>query len=153
MADRSFVDENDAARLELGEFIAGLDERSFKCPVGSGWTISTCLCHLAFWDHRVLFLLNEWERTGQLERSRFSSQSVNSINQAVNAISQAVPVAAAAKLALDAALAVDSLLASISDELIGQLVSAGFERYLKRSLHRREHLQKIKEALHGQAAE
>ncbi len=153
MADRSFVDENDAARLELGEFIAGLDERSFKCPVGSGWTISTCLCHLAFWDHRVLFLLNEWERTGQLERSRFSSQSVNSINQAVNAISQAVPGAAAAKLALDAALAVDSLLASISDELIGQLVSAGFERYLKRSLHRREHLQKIKEALHGQAAE
>jgi hypothetical protein len=153
MADRSFVDENDAARLELGEFIAGLDERSFKCPVGSGWTISTCLCHLAFWDHRVLFLLNDWERTGQLERSRFSSQSVNSINQAVNAISQAVPGAAAAKLALDAALAVDSLLASISDELIGQLVSAGFERYLKRSLHRREHLQKIKEALRGQAAE
>jgi hypothetical protein len=153
MADRSFVDENDAARLELGEFIAGLDERSFKCPVGSGWTISTCLCHLAFWDHRVLFLLNEWERTGEVERSRFSSQSVNSINQAVNAISQAVPGAAAAKLALDAALAVDSLLASISDELIGQLVSAGFERYLKRSLHRREHLQKIKEALHGQAAE
>jgi hypothetical protein len=149
MVDRSFVDENDAARVELSEFIAGLDERSFKCPVGSGWTISTCLCHLAFWDHRVLFSLNEWERTGQLERSRFSSQSVNSINQAVNAISQAVPVAAAAKLALDAALAVDSLLASISDELIGQLVSAGFERYLKRSLHRREHLQKIKEALHG----
>jgi hypothetical protein len=149
MVDRSFVDENDAARVELSEFIAGLDERSFKCPVGSGWTISTCLCHLAFWDHRVLFLLNEWERTGQLERSRFSSQSVNSINQAVNAISQAVPGAAAAKLALDAALAVDSLLASISDEMIGQIVSAGFERYLKRSLHRREHLQKIKEALHG----
>ena len=149
MVDRSFVDENDAARVELSEFIAGLDERSFRFPVGSGWTISTCLCHLAFWDHRVLFLLSEWERTGQLERSRFSSQSVNSINQAVNAISQAVPGAAAAKLALDSALAVDSLLASISDELIRQLVSAGFERYLKRSLHRREHLQKIKEALHG----
>jgi hypothetical protein len=148
MVDRSFVDENDAARVELSEFIAGLDERSFKCPVGSGWTISTCLCHLAFWDHRVLFLLNEWERTGQLERSRFSSQSVSSINQAVNAISQAVPGAAAAKLALDAALAVDSLLASISDEMIGQLVSAGFGRYLKHSLHRREHLHKIKEALH-----
>lgn len=149
MVDRSFVDENDAARMELGEFIARLDERSFEFPVGSGWTISTCLCHLAFWDHRVLFLLNEWERTGQFETSRLSSQSVNSINQAVNAISQAVPGAAAAKPALDSALAVDSQLASISDELIGQLVSAGFERYLKRSLHRREHLQKIKEALHG----
>jgi Mycothiol maleylpyruvate isomerase N-terminal domain len=149
MVDRSFADENNAARVELSELIAGLDERSFKCPVGSGWTISTCLCHLAFWDHRVLFLLDEWARTGQLETSRLSSQSVNSINQAVNAISQAVPGAAAAKQALDAALAVDSLLAAISDESISQLVSAGFERYLKRSLHRREHLQKIKEALHG----
>ena len=67
----------------------------------------------------------------------------------MNAISQAVPGTAAAKLALDTASAVDSLLASISDELISQLVSAGFERYLKRSLHRREHLQKIKAALHG----
>jgi hypothetical protein len=149
MVDRSFVEENDAARVELSEFIAGLDERSFKFPVGSGWTIATCLCHLAFWDHRVLFLLEEWERTGQLETSRLSSQSVNSVNQAVNAISQAVPGAAAAKLALDTALAVDSLLATISDELISQLVSAGFERYLKRSLHRREHLQKIKAALRG----
>jgi len=148
MVDRSFVDENNAARVEMSEFIARVDERSFAFPVGSGWTISTCLCHLAFWDHRVLSLLNEWERTGQVEKSRLSSQSVNSINQAVNAISQAVPGAAAAKLALDSALAVDSHLASISDELVGQLVSAGFERYLKRSLHRREHLQKIKEALH-----
>ena len=145
MVDRSFIDENDAAREELSEFIAGLDERSFMFPLGSGWTISTCLCHLAFWDHRVLFLLNEWERTGQLETSRLSSQSVNSINQAVTAISQAVPGAAAAKLVLNTALAVDSLLASISDELISQLVSAGFERYLKRSLHRREHLQKMRQ--------
>jgi hypothetical protein len=149
MVDRSFVDENDAARVELSELIAGLDERSFKCSVGFGWTISTCLCHLAFWDHRVLFLLNEWGRTGQLETSRLSSQSVNCINQAVNAISQAVPGADAAKLALDSALAVDTQLASMSDELISQLVSAGLERYLKRSLHRREHLLKIKEALHG----
>jgi|ERR1700685_1334086 hypothetical protein len=145
MVDRSFIDENDAAREELSEFIAGLDERSFMFPLGSGWTISTCLCHLAFWDHRVLFLLSEWERTGQLETSRLSSQSVNSINQAVTAISQAVPGAAAAKLVLNTALAVDSLLASISDELISQLVSAGFERYLKRSLHRREHLQKMRQ--------
>ena len=148
MVDRSFVDENDAARVELSEFVARLDERSFGFPVGSGWTISTCFCHLAFWDHRVLFLLNEWGRTGQLETSRLSSQSVNSINEAVNAISQAVPGAAAAKLALDSALVVDAQLASISDELISQLVSAGFERYLKRSLHRREHLQQIKAALH-----
>ncbi len=152
MIIRSFIQENEAARVELGEFIARLDERSFNSAVGSGWTISTSLCHLAFWDHRVLFLLRKWESSGQIETSRLSSQSIDSINQAVNAVSQAMPGSAAAKLALDCALAVDSYLTGISDELIGQLVSAGLERYLRRSLHRCEHLQKMREALHEQPA-
>ena len=152
MVDRGFVAENEATRVKLSEFIARLDDSSFKCPVGSGWTISTSLCHLAFWDQRVLFFLTEWQRSGQLETLRLSSQTVDSINQAVNTISQAVPGAVAAKLALDSASAVDAQLATISDELIGQLVSTGFERYLKRSLHRREHLQKMTEALRVQPA-
>ena len=60
MGDRSFIAENEAARVELSELIARLDERAFHCPVGSGWTVSTSLCHLAFWDQRVLWLLREW---------------------------------------------------------------------------------------------
>jgi len=96
MIDRGFIQENEAARVELSELIARLDERSFNSAVGSGWTISTSLCHLAFWDQRVLFLLRKWESSGQIDASRLSSQSVDSINQAVNAVSQAVPGAAAA---------------------------------------------------------
>jgi hypothetical protein len=144
--NRGFVEENEAARQELGELIARLDEPSFKCAVGSGWTVSTLLCHLAFWDQRALFLLREWQ-CGHFETFRLSSQLVDSINEAVKAISQAVPGPAAAKLALDSAAAVDSLLTGIGDELVGEIVSAGFDRYLRRSLHRREHLQKIKEAM------
>lgn len=152
MIDRSFIQENEAARVELSELIARLDARSFNAAVGSGWTISTSLCHLAFWDQRALFLLREWESSGQIETSRLSSRSGDSINQAVNAVSQAVPGSAAAELALDCALAVDSYLRGISDELVGQPVSAGLERYLRRSLHRREHLRKMRKALDGQPA-
>lgn len=153
MIGRGFIQENETARMELSEFIARLDERSFIFAVGSSWTIATSLCHLAFWDQRVLFLLRELESSGQLETSRLSSQSVDSINRAVNAVSRAVPGSAAAELALDCALAVDSRLRGINDELVGQLVSAGLERYLRRSLHRREHLQKMRRALDGQPAE
>jgi len=152
MINRSFIQENEAARVELSELIARLDERSFNSAIGSGWTIATTLCHLAFWDQRVLFLLREWESSGQIETSRLSSQSIDSINQAVNAISQAVPGSAAAELALDCASAVDSYLRGVSDELAGQLVSGGLERYLRRSLHRREHLQRMKEALDARPA-
>lgn len=146
MRYRTFIEENQAARLELGELVSRLDERSFSRAVGPGWTVSTMLCHLAFWDQRVLFLLGEWQ-SGRFEPTRLSLQSVDSINEAVKAISQAVSGPAAAKLALDSAAAVDLRLTGISEDLAGQIVTAGFERYLRRSLHRREHLQKIKEAL------
>ena len=146
MGDKAFVKENEAARQELAELIARLDEPSLQCAVGSDWTVATLLCHLAFWDQRVLFLLGKWE-SGRLETSHLSAQSVDSINEAVKAISQAVPFPAAAKLALDSAAAVDGRVAGISDELCEQIAGAGFERGLRRSLHRREHLQKIKEAL------
>ena len=61
MADRTFVEENAESRQELAHLIARLDERSFHRPVGSGWTVATLLCHLAFWDRRTLFLLKEWK--------------------------------------------------------------------------------------------
>ena len=146
MSNRGFVEENNATRLEMGDLIGRLDERSFKCRVGSGWSVSSLLCHLAFWDQRALFLLRAWQG-GKFEIPALSSQSVDAINEAVQTISQAVPGPAAAKLALDSAEAVDSQLAAISDELTGQIVSAGLERYLRRSIHRREHLQKIREGL------
>jgi hypothetical protein len=144
--DRTFVEENQAARQELVDLIVRLDERSFQCAVGSGWTVSTLLCHLAFWDRMALFLLRKWESGGH-EPSKLGSQSIDPINEAVKAISQAVPGPAAARLALDSAAVVDSRVEGIGDELCGQIVSAGFERRLRRSLHRREHLQKIREAL------
>lgn len=146
MADRTFVEENQAARQELAELIAQLDERSLHRVVGPGWTVSTLLCHLAFWDRMALSFLEQWQSGGH-ETPRLSARSIDSINAAVSEISQAVPGTEAARLALDSAAAVDSLIEGISGELCSQIVRAGYERSLRRSLHRREHLQKIKEAL------
>jgi hypothetical protein len=122
----------------------------FNLRVGSGWTVSAVLCHLAFWDQRVLFVLRKWQSAG-FEPSRLTPLSVDSLNHAATAIAQAVPGPAAARLALDSASAVDSQVAETSDELVKQILSEGFERFLRRSLHRREHLQKIEEALAGKS--
>jgi hypothetical protein len=145
MTDSAFVEENQAARQELADLIAQLDERSLHRAVGSGWTVSTLLCHLAFWDRMALSLLKEWQSGGH-ETPRLSTLSIDSINAAVRTVSQAVPGTEAARLALDSAAAVDSMVEGISDELCSQIVRTGFERSLRRSLHRREHLQKIKTA-------
>jgi hypothetical protein len=150
MGIREFAEENDASRLELEQLIGRLDQDLFNLKVGSEWTLSTVLCHLAFWDQRVLFALKKWQTTG-LELTRLNPLSVDSINQAVTTIAQAVPGPAAARLALESAVAVDAQVAETSDELARQILSEGFERFLRRSLHRREHLQKIHQLLAGQA--
>jgi hypothetical protein len=144
--DRAYIEDNAAARQELAALIARLDARRFHCAVGFGWTVATLLCHLAFWDRLALSRLTEWE-SGQIETSRLGAQAIDGINEGVKAISQAVPGPAAARLALDSATAVDLRVEGIADELRARIVQAGFERILRRSLHRREHLRKIEEAL------
>lgn len=143
---RGYIDDNDASRLELNELVSRLDGQAFDFKVGAGWTVSTVLCHLAFWDRRILSLIRQWE-SDHFEPYRLSAQSIDSINNAVREISRAVPGSASARLALESAAAVDSKVAALNDELIDQIVAGGFERVLKRSLHRREHLRKLTEAL------
>lgn len=145
---REITEENNASRRELGEWVGRLDETSFNVEVMPGWTVSTALCHLAFWDQRALFLLRKW-KTGGFEASGLTPLNVDSLNHAATTISRAVPGPAAARLTLASAAAVDSQVEEIGDGLVSQILSAGYERFLRRSLHRREHLQKIEKALAG----
>jgi len=142
--------ENEMARLELGQFLASLRDSDFDREVGGGCKVATVLCHLAFWDQRVLYLLREWQRS-PFEAFRLPAQAVNSINEAVRIISRAVPGRLAAQIALESASAVDAEVDRLSEALINQIRGAGFERTLRRSLHRHEHLRKVKEALAANA--
>jgi hypothetical protein len=135
--------ENDAAREELKELGNRLDPEAYSYSMGSSWTLASSLCHLAFWDRRALFLLEQWEQSGTVETTRLESRSVDSINHAVNLIALQVPGPAAMSLALESAAAVDSFLETMKEELAEKIREAGFERFLRRSLHRREHLRKI----------
>jgi len=147
MSNREFVQENAASREELTQLVAGLTESDFQTAIGPDWTIATALCHLAFWDQRILFLLRAWERNGKIELATLGGQSLEATNHAVNAVAQAVPGPAAGKLAVDTASAVDTYLTQIGDEFIGMIAAAGLDRYLRRALHRREHLSKFRKVL------
>lgn len=149
MAKSDFCLENDAARAELSELAAKLDAASAARPVGSNWTVATVLCHLAFWDRRALSQLKRWQESGSIEATRPDPQSVASINEAVNTLALKMPAAAAIELALESATAVDNFVAAMDDAAAERLIAGGFERYLQRSLHRREHLRTIRGVLDG----
>lgn len=143
--------DNDAVRVELTEIAARLDTASAAYSVGLTWTVATSLCHLAFWDRRALFQLTRWQESGNIEAVRLDPQSVASINEALNMIALRIPAPAAIALAVESAAAVDTFIVTIEEELAERIIAAGFERYLRRSLHRREHLRKIRRALDGQS--
>jgi hypothetical protein len=150
MANTDLCLDNAAARAELMEVATSLDAASAAYSVGSTWTVATSLCHLAFWDRRALFQLKRWQESGSIEAVRLDPQSVASINDAVNMIALQIPAPAAIALAVESAAAVDAFIVTIDEELAERITAAGFERYLRRSLHRREHLRRIRRALAAQ---
>jgi hypothetical protein len=56
------------------------------------------------------------------------------------------------RLALESAVAVDAQVAEIPGGPAGRMLCEGFEGFLRRSLHRREHLQKIEKVLAARSA-
>jgi len=147
MADQTIKSENDAARQALTQLVSALDQNSGSYSVSPTWTIATTLCHLAFWDQRALFLLKKWQADGRIETPRLDPASVDSINQAVNLIALQVSGPAAGRLVLECAAAVDALVAEIDDGVAGRMEAAGFGRYLRRSLHRNEHVRRVHHVL------
>ncbi len=147
MSKEELLRENAASRQALGGLVSSLSEGSYRRPVGLHWTVATTLCHLAFWDQRALFFLKFWASGAAIETPRLDAPTVESINHAVNGIALAVPGVSAGRMALESADAIDAFVAQTSDDLARRIEAAGFERYLRRSLHRQEHLGKILHAL------
>jgi DinB family protein len=150
--DHTIASENDATRQALAQLVSRLDKNSYSYFVSPTWTIATTLCHLAFWDQRALFLLKQWRADGRIETPRLDPPSVDSINQAVNLIALQVSGPTAGRLALECAAAVDALVAEMDDGLANRIDVAGFGRYLRRSLHRNEHIQRVHEVLNAKTS-
>src|SRR5215468_5563156 len=64
--DRSFVERNRASRDRIGTLVAGLSDAEMQHPVGEHWTVAIALAHIAFWDRRVMYVLDMTERDGTL---------------------------------------------------------------------------------------
>ena len=103
--DRSYVAENNSQRQRLRALVEKLTDEQLRQPMAAGWTIASVLAHLAFWDQRILVLLEHWEQ-GKAPRSH-DAEDVDWINDAAKALCLALPPRVAAQLALATADAVD----------------------------------------------
>lgn len=149
LGQTDYLEQNSIGREQLQALVNRLTEEQYSTTVGDGWTVAAILAHLAFWDLRVYHLISRWKVEG-IGRSPID---MDNVNDAMKPLCLAIPGFEAGKLALSAAVAVDQELASLPENLVNEikaLVETGKFR-LNRSLHRREHLAQIYEALNKRA--
>lgn len=136
--DRAFVERNRASTTRIRELVARLTDEQMKRPVGEDWTVAIALAHLAFWDRRVLYVLDMTERDGKL--------FIPAIDIAVNDLSlplwAAIPGRDAARLAIETAETLDKRLEAFSPALLEEINTYN-ERWVVRALHRNEHLDEV----------
>lgn len=148
--DRSYVAKNDMERARLRALVARLSDADLARSMPAGWTVAAVLAHLAFWDQRIITLIEQWARPGlgappPLEQAA----DVDWINDAAKPMFLALVPRRAADLALAIAEEVDGQVKALPDEWIDRNVAAGSPLNLLRAEHRSEHLGEIERSLGG----
>lgn len=140
--DRTFVELNRESRERIRSTAAALSNSDWRSPVGEHWTPAIAMAHLAFWDRRVLCVLDMTEREGKL--------FIPPIDILVNDLSlplwAAIPPHAAAAIAAETAGVLDERLERYPEDLLEQ-VFAYNKRWVVRALHRNQHLDDVDVAL------
>jgi hypothetical protein len=144
-ADRSYVSVNDRERHRLEALVDKLDDNGLGRPMPAGWTIASVLAHIAFWDQRIILLIELLKRGESIPLE--NAVDVEWINDAAKPAQLALPPRRAATLAVETARATDQAVAALSDDLLAKNAAAGSPINLLRAEHRREHLDEIEEVL------
>ena len=144
--DRTYVAANDTERARLRALVGRLSDADLARPMPGGWTIASVLGHLAFWDQRIVVLLEAWEKSGTPPPD-FDDAHVDWINDAGKPFLLAMDPRRTAELAVAIADQVDRKVSALPDDRVTRNAAATTPLILRRATHRREHLDEIEHAL------
>ena len=140
--DRSFVELNRASTNRIRALVASLSDKEMQHRVGQHWTVAIVLAHLAFWDRRMMYVLDMTERDGKL----FIPEIDLFVNDLSLPLWAAIPPREAARISIETAEALDARLENYPPELLNEIYAYN-KRWVVRALHRGEHLDEVDAAL------
>ena len=138
----SFVERNRLSTERIRRLAARLSDDEMQTPVGEHWTVAIVLAHLAFWDRRVMYVLDKTEQDGKL----FIPEIDIFVNDLSLPLWAAIPPRAAARIAIETAETLDRRLEAFPPTLLEEIYTFN-KRWVERSLHRGEHLDQADAAL------
>ena len=125
--------------------VESMSDEQLALPTVAGWTIASTLAHIAFWEYRILYLLNHWKEN-EIAPSPYD---VDAINEAHKPLCLALSPRIAAQLALHASEAIDREIEITPDELVEKILAAKVQFKFERNEHREYHLKEITGALNN----
>jgi uncharacterized damage-inducible protein DinB len=143
MTDRSFQRANDESRQRLTRLTETLTPAQMQVDLGEGWTVTSALAHMAFWDR--------WqaERWSQSLAGKWTSADESVIaaehlaNVALHPFWAGLEADYVPALAVAAATRIDSLIAAAPDSVVDAIEGTPSAYLLHRYRHRNEHLDHI----------
>jgi hypothetical protein len=140
--DQSFAEQNRASTERMRALAARLSDAEWQRPVGEHWTVGVAYAHLAFWDRRVMYVLDQTERQGKL----FVPEIDIFVNDLSLPLWAAIPPREAARIAIESAEALDQRLEAFPPALLEELYAYN-KRWVVRAHHRGQHLDEVDAAL------
>lgn len=140
--DPSYIEQNRTSTERIRTLVARLSDDEMQTKVGEHWTVGIALAHLAWWDRRVMYVLDMTERDGKL----FIPEIDIFVNDLSLPLWAAIPPRAAARIAIDTSETLDKRLEDYSPALLEEIYNYN-KRWVIRALHRNEHLDDVDAAL------
>ena len=140
--DRAFVELNRASTERMRQMAQRLSDAEMQTPVGEHWTVAIVMAHLAFWDRRVMYVLDMTQKDGKL----FIPEIDIFVNDLSLPLWAAIPPRRAAEIAIESAEALDKRLEAYPPALLEEIYTYN-KRWVMRLMHRGEHLDQADAAL------
>src|SRR5262245_61516036 len=131
--DPSYKDLNRASRERIHALAARLTDEEMQTKVGEHWTVAIVFAHLAWWDRRVMYVLDMTQKDGKL----FIPEIDVFVNDLSLPLWAAVPPREAARIAIETSEVLDKRLEDYSHTLLEEFYTYN-KRWILRALHGHE---------------
>ena len=140
--DPSYKEQNRASKERIRALAERLTDEEMQTRVGEHWTVGIVFAHLAWWDRRIMYVLDMTEKDGKL----FIPEIDIFVNDLSLPLWAAVPPREAARIAIETSETLDKRLEEYSPALLEEIYNYN-KRWVVRALHRNEHLDEADAAL------
>ena len=140
--DVSYKVLNRASRERMYALAERLTDEEMQTKVGEHWTVGIVFAHLAWWDRRIIYVLDMTEKNGKL----FIPEIDIFVNDLSLPLWAAVPPREAARIAIETCEMLDKRLEEYDSALLEEIFNYN-QRWVIRALHRNEHLDEADAAL------